>query len=120
MMWLDEWPVDLSSPTESLVEFLVLMQVVALVIMVLLLALTAPGFQWRVLRRCSFWCPSARRGVEVRFEQRGFPGFRRTTAVLACSAYDSPEAITCGRQCRDVTFRRQWEPALPVFGRGTS
>jgi len=118
--WFDEWPMDTSVATESLVEFLVLVQVVALVLMIVLLALSAPRFHWLVRRRRSFWCSLAQRGVEVVFEERGLPGVRRTAAVLGCSAYDSPEGIACARRCRDAAFRRQWEPALPVFGRSTS
>lgn len=120
MTWGDEWPMDMSIAMESLVEFLVLVQVAALVLMVLLLALSGPWFHWRVRRRQSFWCSQAQRAVEVEFEARGVPGIRRTAAVLNCSAYESPEAIACARRCRDAAFRRQWEPALPVFGRGTS
>lgn len=120
MIWGDEWPMDMSIAMESLVDFLVLMQVVALVLMTVLLALSGPWFHWRVRRRRSFWCSLAQRGVQVEFEEWGFPGIRRTTAVLACSACEPPEAIACDRRCQDTTFRRPLEPALASFGRGTA
>jgi hypothetical protein len=120
MIWGDEWPIDMSFAMESFVEFFVLMQVVAFGLMVLVLALSGPWFHWRVRRRRSFWCSQAQRPVEVEFEEHGVPAVRYTARVLTCSAYESPEAIVCARRCRDAAFRRQWEPALPVFGRGTS
>jgi hypothetical protein len=120
MIWLDEWPMDASVAMESFVEFFVLVQVVALALMVLLLALSGPWFHWRVRRRRSFWCSQAQRPVEVEFEEHGVPGIRCTARVLTCSAFESPEAIACARRCRWAAFRRQWEPALPVFGLGTS
>jgi hypothetical protein len=120
MTWLDEWPMDASVAMESFVEFFVLVQVIAIALMVLLLALSGPWFHWRVRRRRSFWCSQAQRPVEVELEEHGVPGIRCTARVLTCSAFESPEAIACARRCRDAAFRRQWEPALPVFGLGTS
>ena len=49
--------------------------------------------------RRRFWCGQAQREVAVDFEEHGFPGFRRPVAVLRCSAFQPPTAITCGRSC---------------------
>ena len=62
--------------------------------------------------RRSFWCALTRR--EVEFQARGLPGVRRLVAVKGCSVFDPPEAVACARHCLDATFRRQWEPPLPV------
>jgi hypothetical protein len=62
-----------------------------------------------------FRCALQERDVEVTFEERGIPGLRWSAAVTSCSAFDPPTAIDCRRQCLDSTFRRQWEPALPVM-----
>jgi nucleotide-binding universal stress UspA family protein len=70
----------------------------------------------RVRRR--FWCASSGRDVEVDFVERGIPGFPTSVAVTGCSAFEPPTAIDCQRRCADVAFRRQWEAALPLFGRG--
>lgn len=65
------------------------------------------------VRRHSFWCRDGRREVEVKFEERGLPGFRRALAVRACSRFDPPNAVCCRRRCLDPDFRSKWEPALP-------
>ncbi|MBI1847448.1 MAG: hypothetical protein HYR86_10815 [Candidatus Rokubacteria bacterium] len=57
-----------------------------------------------------FWCRGAGREVEVLFVER---------EVRACSAFEPARAITCRRACLDGAYRRQWEPALPVFSRRT-
>lgn len=67
------------------------------------------------VRRRRFWCAWSRREVEVEFETRGLPGFRRVVTVRSCSAFDPPTAIECRRRCLDAAFRRQWEPPLPVY-----
>jgi hypothetical protein len=43
-------------------------------------------------RRRRFWCPLHRREVEVEFDERGLPGFRRQVAVKSCSVFDPPTA----------------------------
>lgn len=67
--------------------------------------------------RRRFWCGWSGRDVEVAFVERGFPGIPWAVAVRSCSAFDPPTAIECRRQCVDAAFRRQWAPALPVYGR---
>ena len=37
--------------------------------------------------------------------------------VRVCTAFDPTDAVTCDKACRNATYRRQWEPALPVFSR---
>lgn len=64
--------------------------------------------------RRGFWCGSRHREVEVEFEVRGLPGFRAPADVVSCTAFEPPTAVGCRRQCLDPTFRRQWEPSLPV------
>lgn len=68
----------------------------------------------RATRQRHFWCAQSRREVEVAFEERGLPGFRRAMAVKSCSVFDPPTAVACRRRCLDANFRCQWEPALPV------
>jgi nucleotide-binding universal stress UspA family protein len=71
----------------------------------------------RLVRR-QFWCALHRREVEVDFVEHGLPGFPRSVSVQSCSAFEPATAITCPRRCTDAAFRRQWEPALPVYARG--
>ena len=59
----------------------------------------------RTLRPRRFWCPSARRDVEVLFEERGAPGFRQTLRVMECSAFEPAFAVACRRGCKDATRR---------------
>ena len=65
-------------------------------------------------RRRRFWCAEAGREVEVQFEERGFPGLRRSTAVKSCPVFHPPTAVACRRRCLDAPFPRRWEFALPV------
>ena len=103
------------------VEEIVVMGVTAglalglLAVLLLLLPLAIPRLF--VLRRRNFWCATARERVDVEFEERGLPGFRKAIAVLSCSRFESPSAIACQRRCLNAAFRRQWPPALPVGGR---
>jgi hypothetical protein len=55
-------------------------------------------------KRRRFWCTGARREVEVAFEERGLPGFRKT-AVVSCSVFDPPTAVSCHRECLDPNWR---------------
>jgi len=64
------------------------------------------------VRRHTFWCRDAGRDVEVEFEERGLPGFRRALAVRTCSRFDPACAVDCRRRCLDPDFRSKWEPAL--------
>jgi hypothetical protein len=78
--------------------------------LVLAVIAMAATYAWRRRRvvRHSFWCATAGRDVEARL---------RCGGVESCSAFDDPNAIACGRRCRDRTFRMQWPPALPVLPR---
>jgi hypothetical protein len=55
-------------------------------------------------KRRRFWCNGAHRDVEVEFEERGLPGFRKTS-VLSCSVFDPPTAVRCHRNCLDPEQR---------------
>lgn len=70
----------------------------------------------RAVRRRRFWCALYEREVEVEFEERGLPGLREAVAVNSCSVFEPPAAVTCGRRCVDIAFRRQWEAPLPIRG----
>jgi hypothetical protein len=54
--------------------------------------------------RSRFWCTDARQEVEVTFEERGLPGFRKAT-VVSCSAFHPPTAVSCGRNCLNASRR---------------
>ena len=86
-----------------------------LAVLLLLLPLAIPRLFVR--RRRHFWCATARERVDVEFEDRGLPGFRKPITVLSCSRFELPSDIACQRRCLDAAFRRQWPPALPVGGR---
>lgn len=64
----------------------------------------------RVVRQRRFWCAPAHREVEVQFEERGLPGFRRRSAVLGCSAFECPGEISCRRQCLRSEGRVRFPP----------
>ena len=67
---------------------------------------------WQERRRAGyvrrFRCRDAGREVEVLFVG---------DEVRGCSAFHPAAAVTCRQACRDSAYRRQWEPALPVFSR---
>jgi hypothetical protein len=65
----------------------------------------------RILRR-AFWCPLLGQEVEVDFARTQWLG--ESSAVLRCSAFDPPEAVTCGRRCAAPAYRAQWPSALPL------
>lgn len=69
---------------------------------------------WNERRRAGFVrrfrCREAGREVEVLFVDN---------EVRGCTAFHPAEAVTCRRQCQSGAYRRQWEPALPVFSRRT-
>ena len=114
MEWLVQWSGD-GAPEVWIRGFRDLLAwglLGALIFLVPLLAL----FGITVQRR-RFWCAQSRQEVEVEFEERGLPGFRRQVAVKSCSVFDPPEAVACRRRCLDSTFRRQWEPPLPIHTR---
>ena len=64
--------------------------------------------------RRAFWCALKDQTVEVEFAAKTFLGFPRPISVTACSAFEEPHAVACGRHCLDSKFRRQWPPALPI------
>ena len=57
------------------------------------------------VRRRRFWCPQARREVEVEFEEHGLIGFRRAVAVRSCSVFNPPTQVGCRRSCLDRDAR---------------
>jgi len=57
------------------------------------------------IRRRRFWCAEVRREVEVQFEERGVPGFRKAVSVLMCSAFDPRSGVSCDRRCVDPDHR---------------
>jgi hypothetical protein len=96
--WFETWVTGIAS-------FVMYAGLVVVALILLAGALTpAP-----TLRR--FWCRLAGRDVEVEFETRGL--WRRATAVIRCSAFETAAPIACQRQCLEATYRRQWEPPLP-------
>jgi hypothetical protein len=64
-------------------------------------------------RRRHFWCKGVGHDVEVTFEERGLPGFRKTT-VLSCRVFDPPTAVSCRRDCLDPDYR-VLVPVAPRF-----
>jgi len=61
-------------------------------------------------RRRRFWCALQGRNVETVFRTRGL--LPQARGVLACSAFEDPRAVTCGRRCLEASYRRQWPAAL--------
>jgi hypothetical protein len=87
----------------------------AIVVAVLLLVSLAL-FITQSERRRRFYCAPSGLEVEVKFDERGLPGMRRTVGVLSCSAFEPPDAVRCPRRCLDEDVRGLWQawPALPV------
>jgi hypothetical protein len=107
--WSGNGEVDLIPSPPSFDVWELLGAVVTIVILVsVFLSATRSTVQ-----RHRFWCAQSRREVEVEFEVRGLPGFRKMT-VRSCSVFDPPTAVRCRRRCVDIAFRRQWEPPLPI------
>lgn len=63
-----------------------------------------------------FWCRWSGREVEVQFLAGGLFGLGSPVAVRRCSVFEPASAIECQRRCLDATYRRSWEPALPLRG----
>ena len=99
--YLDPERVDVTSDGGALTAWLVLS--------VIVLAALVAWWRQRVARY-RFWCATAGREVEMRF-QRG--------CVLSCSVFGDESAIACARRCVDRSFRVQWPPALPLVTRGS-
>jgi len=74
-----------------------------------LLLLMAVVFVPSVRRR--FWCVTARRPVEVVFEEYGLPGRRRPAAVVSCTAFDPPTDVRCACTCLNCAGRAPLEEA---------
>jgi hypothetical protein len=85
------------------------------VLVVVILAVRATSRHWSTRRRRAFWCALAAHDVEAEFEEWGLPGLRHSV-VTRCSAFEPPEAITCERRCRDVSFRRLSVSTSPMPG----
>jgi hypothetical protein len=106
-----DWPVEIMS-SQLAQEWEALMGALAAVLAwtawlgVLGIALGGVmGSSRRTVRPRRFWCPAARRDVEVLFEEGGPPGFRQTLRVVGCSAFEPALAVACRRGCRDATRR---------------
>lgn len=85
----------------------------ALIVLLVGLAAFAVVALWGVSTvRRRFWCPLARRDVDVEFEWRGI--LPHLGAVKSCSAFEVATDLSCTRRCVDPSMRRRWEPALPV------
>jgi hypothetical protein len=65
--------------------------------------------------RRAFWCPFARREVEVEFARGSW--FGGPSDVRRCPVFEPSEAVICGRRCVEASYRRQWDFALPVLKR---
>ena len=107
-----DWPVEimasqLAQEWEALMYAFAGMLAWAAWLGVLALALgSVVGASCRTVRPRRFWCPAARRDVEVRFEEGGPPGFRQALRVVECSAFEPAFAVACRRDCKDATRRR--------------
>jgi hypothetical protein len=76
---------------------------------VILMILAVGWSEWRRAPRVRrFRCRDAGRDVEVTFV---------ANEVRACTAFETASGVACRRACRDGAYRRQWEPALPVYSR---
>jgi hypothetical protein len=62
-------------------------------------------------RRCAFRCAIKERDVEVELTEHRLFGVVEHASVTRCSAFESPEAVECGRRCVNPAFRRQWLPS---------
>lgn len=60
--------------------------------------------------RRAFWCPLVGRELEVDFARRQWLG--ESSAVIRCSAFDPPEAVSCTRRCVRARYRAQGPYAL--------
>jgi hypothetical protein len=67
------------------------------------------------VRRMRFWCHQAERDVEVVFQTRGLPGFRRVVGVKSCTAFEPRTDVTCTRRCTDPDHRRISEFPLSIL-----
>ncbi len=112
MEWMDSWPADgLAVGFQLWVDGFARVLAVAVLAMLFVVVLcgvldsrgTAKG-------RRRFWCPLARREVEVEFETRGL--LHGPASVKRCSAFETATSISCRRRCLDASFRRQWEHPL--------
>jgi hypothetical protein len=109
-----DWPVDLiafqlAQEWEELMRALTAVLAWTVWLGVLAVALgSVMAASGRAVRPRRFWCPSARRDVEVLLEEGGLPGFRRGLRVLECSVFEPAVAVACRRGCRDETRRHPW------------
>jgi hypothetical protein len=96
--------------TEGLAWIFIVAQLASLALVSFLLLGAAHAYLFgTVRRRRCFRCPLTRRDVEVEFLEHWILGVRRATRPHACSAFDVPTALECGRRCADPSFRIQWE-----------
>ena len=73
--------------------------VLALLAAAVLLVVLVIGSRSRVTRPVtrSFWCAQQGRAVTVQFDEKTWDD--RRVGVAACSAFDPPADVRCGRQC---------------------
>ena len=108
------WPTDALDASfqawiDGVVGFVTFAGLVAVAVLVV------AGASTRSAARRGFWCRLAGRDVEVEFETRGL--WRRVRSVRCCSGFESGLAA-CRRPCLEASYRRQWEPAIPLWTRG--
>ena len=111
MDWSRGWPVEQVREgwVQGLTDVFSWGLILAVLFLVPLLVVFSSG-----IRRRRFYCAQNGREVEVEFEERGFPGFRRPVAVKICSVFEPPTAVVCQRACLDPFFQRHWEPSVPI------
>jgi hypothetical protein len=112
---MSAWPEETAAVTwtQGIADAMAWGALASLLLLVPLLVLFS-----QAIRRRRFWCGRAGREVEVAFEERGLPGLPYAVSVKSCSVFDPSSAVSCGRQCLDAGFRRQWPAALPILGGG--
>ncbi len=88
---------------------------VVLIAFAVVAALAIVGWYAVASVRRRFRCCLAGREVEVEFATRGL--FHRLAGIKRCPVFEEGTAIACARRCLDASYRRQWEPALPVSTR---
>lgn len=64
----------------------------------------------------AFWCPFARRTVEVEFVREGFNRVSRLVEVQSCSVFRPSGRARCARRCLEAANRREIEmtPVHPL------
>jgi hypothetical protein len=79
---------------------------VGIPLVVLLAGLLRRTTIWR-----AFWCPFARRSVEVRFVREGFNGVSHVVEVQSCSAFRPSSQVRCAKRCLEAANHHEIEMA---------